>query len=177
MSNLLKGRDYRHIICSAITFISILFGFLFPNAIPRLLEAFRDLGTSVAFYFMELVDPENNPIPPTINLFPSFQFSPEVWTPVIVLPETWDQFTQFWSSYFSLLFDKYNFMFYWYWLSDLMFYGSRFLLLVMPVGLAGVMLLSMGQDKTCTERGKKSPALIRFEKFLFRVVLRISFSF
>ena len=173
MSNLLKGRDYRHIICSAITFISILFGFLFPNAIPRLLEAFRDLGTSVAFYFMELVDPENNPIPPTINLFPSFQFSPEVWTPVIVLPETWDQFTQFWSSYFSLLFDKYNFMFYWYWLSDLMFYGSRFLLLVMPVGLAGVMLLSMGQDKTCTERGKKSPALIRFEKFLFRVVYPI----
>lgn len=170
MRKLHTDKDYRHIICSAITFVSLLFGFLFPNAIPRLLESLRDLGTSLAFYFYELIAPESNPIPPTVNLLPSWQLAPELWRPVTLLPETWEQFTQFWSNYLSLLFDKYNFLFYWYAVSDFLFSLSRLLLFLMPLGLVGIMLLSSGSDKTCTERGKKSRALIRFEKFLFKRV-------
>lgn len=132
MRKLHTDKDYRHIICSAITFISLLFGFLFPNAIPRLLESFRDLGTSFAFYFYELSAPESNPIPPTVNLLPSWQLAPELWQPVTLLPETWEQFTQFWSRYLSLLFDKYNFLFYWYAVSDFLFSLSRLLLFLMP---------------------------------------------
>lgn len=170
MIKLKLDKDYRHYICSAVTVITLLFGFLFPNVIPRLMESLRDIGTSFAFYFCELMFPDSNPISATVNKLPSWQLAPELWQPVRLLPETWEQFTQFWSNYLTLLFDKYNFLFYWYAVSNLLFYGSRILLLVFPVALAGIMTLSMGQDKTCTERGLKSKALIRFEKFLFGCV-------
>ena len=170
MKKIKRSRDYRHKICFAVTLVSFGFGFLFPNAIPRLLESFRDLGTSFAFYFFQLIDPENNPIPDTVNTLPSWQFAPELWKPITFFPASWEEFTQFWSAYFSLLFDWINFKFYWFALSDFLFYGSRILLCLFPLALGGILLLSMDKNKTCTERGKKSKSLQRFEVFLFRRV-------
>lgn len=104
-----KRRDYRHTICSVVTFVFLLCGFLFPNAIPRLLESLRDIGTSLAFYMFQIINPDANPIQATVNKLPAWQLAPELWRPITLFPETWEQFMQFWSNYFTLFFDKYNF--------------------------------------------------------------------
>lgn len=170
MRKVLTRRDYRHTLCSAVTFVSLLFGFLFPNALPRLLEAFRDIGTSFAFYFFQILNPDANPIHATVNELPKWQLAPELWKPISLLPESLEQFMQFWSNYFTLLFDKYNFLFYWYSISDFLFYASRYLLILFPFALILIMLPAMSKDKTCTERGLKSEGLIRFQTFLFRYI-------
>lgn len=170
MKKLHKKQDYRHKICSAITILSLGMVLLFPNSLLRLVASFRDLGTSFAFYFFQLLSPGNNPIPDTVNTLPQWQLFPELWQPIRLLPASWDEFLQFWSAYLSLLFDWVNFQFYWFAISDFLFYGSRILLCLFPLGIGGIMLLSMDKDKVCTERGKKSKALLWFELFLFRRV-------
>ena len=66
----LRGLDHRHWICIAITLGSVAFGLLFPNALPRLFEAVRDLGTSLVYYFCDLMFDES-PLPPTVTSMPS----------------------------------------------------------------------------------------------------------
>lgn len=173
MKKLLKKRDYRHYICAAITLVSLLFGFLFPNSLPRLLEALRDMFSSFAFYFFQMIDPERNPIPATINQMPALQFAPEIWKPVTLLPASLEEFFTFWGQFIKLLFNWHNFRFYLYEISDFLFYCSRFLLFLFPFSLMIFSLLSSSKDKTCTERGKKSQGLRRFERFLFRFVLPV----
>ena len=173
MRKLQQRRDYRHLICSAVTFVSLAFGFLFPNALPRLLESFRDIGTSLLFYFFQILNPENNPIPPTVTQLPSWQLAPDLWRPVTLLPASVEEFLEFWDAYLSLVFNEWNFKFYLMSVSDFLYYGSRVLLILMPFVVLLMLLISMGQDKTCTERGKKSPALVRFQKFLFRWIYPI----
>ena len=170
MIKLQEKRDYRHYICAVITLVSLLFGFLFPNSIPRIGEALRDLLTSFAFYIFELIDPDANPIPATINRLPEWQFATEVWKPIKLLPASVEEFFTFWGAFVELLFDKYNFLFYWYAVGDFLFYGSRVLLIAFPLIITLILLVSSGKDKTCTERGKKSKALRKFEGFLFNWV-------
>lgn len=170
MKKLEKKRDYRHYICAGITVVSLLFGFLFPNSLPRLGEAFRDMFLSFAFYFFQLVIPGNNPIPATVNQMPAWQFAPELWQPVTLLPTSLEEFFTFWGRFLSLLFDWNNFRFYLYEVSDFLFYLSRWLLCLFPFGLMVFSLLASSKDKTCTERGKKSKGLRQFERFLFRFV-------
>ncbi len=166
----LQQRDRRHLLCSLITLLSVLVGFLFPNSLPRLAEAFWDLGTSIAYYFCKLLFQDANPISPTINTLPSWQFAPELWQRISILPETWEEFLNYWGTFLSLLFDQYNFLFYWYAVTDFLFYASRILLLLMPAFASVILILSKSKSKICTERGKKSKPLIIFEGFLFRYV-------
>lgn len=166
----LRQRDRRHLLCSVVTLLSLLMGLLFPNSLPRLAEAFRDLGTSIAYYFCKLLFEEANPIPPTINSLPTWQFSPELWPRINILPETWEEFINYWGVFLSLLFDQYNFLFYWYAVTDFLYYFSRILLLLLPVLVAVILILSKSKSKTCTERGKKSKPLLVFEGLLFRYV-------
>ena len=177
MKKLKHRRDYRHTLCSAITFVSLLFGFLFPNALPRLLESLRDIVTSLLFYVFQIANPDNNPISPTVTLLPSWQLAPELWQPVTLLPSSVEEFLEFWGAYISLLFNEWNFKFYWYAVSDFLFYGSRILLILMPFGVSLILLVSMGKDKTCTERGRRSRGLVRFQKFLFRYVYPVVYWF
>ncbi len=173
MTKLQEKRDYRHHICAAITLVSLLFGFLFPNSIPRIIEALRDLFVSFAFYVFELIDPETNPIPATINRMPVWQFAPEIWKPVTFLPASVEEFFTFWGEFLKLLFDKYNFLFYWYAVGDFLFYAGRFLLLGFPLVILVIMMVTTSKDKTCTERGKKSKALQKFEGFLFNWIFPV----
>lgn len=98
----MKRINYRHFVCIAITLGFIVCGvFVFPNAFWRLIESFRDLGLSVAYYFCELFE-----IPytftPTVNELPSR-------LPTIFLPETWEAFKVSWGVYWSLWATKENF--------------------------------------------------------------------
>ena len=99
----MKRINYRHFICIAITLGFVLCGvFVFSNAFWRLVESFRDLGLSVAYYFCELFE-----IPytftPTVNELPGR-------LPTVFLPETWEAFKVSWGVYWSLWATKENFL-------------------------------------------------------------------
>lgn len=163
-------KDYRHIICSAITLISLAFGILFPNSLPRIAEALRDVLTSLAYYAVEISAPVNNPVPSTITLPQEWKFADTLWRPVNFLPETWEEFQAFWEAYCEILFDKYNFEMYWENVGDFLFYGSRILLVLMPLALIVIIKLNSYKDQQCTKRGLKSLKLIKCEQFLFNKI-------
>ena len=162
--------DYRHFLCFLITLASIGFGFLFPNSLPRLAETVRDLVWSVAYYFCELVSPNANPIRPTVILEQSWQFAPEPWEPLKLLPYTWEEFKALWGQYWDVIFTKANFLAYWEAIGDLMFYLSRLSLIFLPLIMVAILLLQRYKNKHITTRGKKSVPLQRYERFKLRVV-------
>ena len=127
----LDRKDRRHFICSGITLLSVLFGILFLNSVPRLLESIWELCTSLAFYVFKILFPDNNPITATVATLPEWTIGFEIWKPIRVLPETWEQFFEYWSAFLRLLFDPYNLLFFWFEVTDFLFYFSRFLLILL----------------------------------------------
>lgn len=163
-------KDYRHYICIGITILFLGAGFLFPNALPRLAETVRDLGLSAAYYVCELFVPNGNPIRPTVIDMPSWQFAEQTWQPIELFPYTWEEFKILWGKYRSVCFSGENFLAYCYSIGDVLYYVSRFLLVLIPLLLVIVMRLNSYKDKHCTERRKKSAPLKRFEKAVFKAV-------
>jgi len=98
----IKNIDYRHYVSFVITLGVIALGiFCFPNAIPRLLEACRDFGTSFAYYFCELFM-DVNPIVPTVNEIQSWQWAQSRYQPLKILPFTWEEFKVMWGQYWRI---------------------------------------------------------------------------
>ena len=163
-------RDYRHFICVGITLVSIAFGFLFPNSLARLGETIRDLGTSIAYYFVEIIQPNGNPVRPTVLGFPEWQFTEDKWENLNVLPYTWEEFVYLWYRFWGVFFTEENFLGYWHAIGDFMYYASRILLLVVPFIALIILKVNSYKGTECRERNKKSKALKLYEKFVFKVV-------
>ena len=165
--------NYRHAICMTITLICAGFGFLFPNAIPRLAETVRDLGLSVAYYVLEIFSPGNNPIKPTVLQMPSWTWAEDMWPPLKLLPWTWEEFKVLWGIYWPTFFSFDNFLNFFDMLADVAYYGSRFALIVIPMAALLIVWLNGYKNVHCTDRHKKSAPLKLFEKFLFKVIYPI----
>lgn len=166
-------RDYRHFICVGITLVSIAFGFLFPNSLARLGETIRDLATSIAYYFCELLRPGGNPVRATILGMPEWQFTEDKWENLKVLPYTWEEFVFLWNRYWNVFFTKDNFLAYWYAIGDFMYYFSRIMLLVVPFIAVIILKLNSYKGTECRERNKKTRLLKLYEKFVFKVIYPI----
>ena len=165
--------NYRHAICMAITLICVGFGFLFPNAIPRLAEAVRDFGVSVAYYFFEIFAPGNNSIKPTVLQMPSWIWAEDRWEPLRLLPWTWEEFKVLWGKYWPVFFSWDNFLDFFDMLADVGYYGSRFALILIPIIALLIVWLNGYKNVHSTDRNKKSSPLKIFEKFLFKVIYPI----
>ncbi len=166
-------KDYRHFICIAITLISVGFGFLFPNSLARLAETVRDLFTSVAYYFVELLKPGGNPVRPTVLGMPEWQFAEDIWEPLQLFPCTWEEFQVLWGKFWAVFFTEDNFLGYWYAIADFMYYFSRFSLLVIPFIVLLIMRLSSYKNKQCSDRKKRSLPLKAYEKTVFNTAYPI----
>ena len=166
-------KDYRHIICLAITSISVGFGFLFPNALPRLAETFRDLGTSAAYYFCEIFVSGNNPIKATVLKMPEWTWANDIWEPLRLFPWTWEEFKVLWGKYWEVFFSGQNFFAYWEAVGDFLYYFSRFVLLLVPIIVLVIVSLSNYKRTYCADRHKRSPQLYRFEQIQFKVIYPI----
>lgn len=112
MKALRKNRiDYRHIVCIGITLGFIVLGvFRFSNALGRLIESIRDVGTSSAYYFCELFELRLN-VTPTVNELPKIpffgSFNPSNSTlPTVSMPENWAAFKIKWAQYWKLWANK-----------------------------------------------------------------------
>ena len=161
--------DTKQLLLISAIFVSLCFGFWFPNSLPRLAESFRDLGTSVAYYFQQLFD-LNFVVRPTFIDKPSFQFATSRWELVSFFPYTWEEFAAMWESYWEVLVSEENILAYGECVADILFYVSRGSVFVLPVLLLFFMALNRLKTKHVTKRGKKSKPLLQGEKFAFKYV-------
>lgn len=169
----LKRLDHRHYICIAITLLSVGAGFLFPNAIPRLLEAVRDLALSVAYYFCELIL-EDNFIPATVTQMPSFQFAPSRWEPLKIFPWTWEEFKALWPVYWDMFFEWESLAGYFLTVMNYLYLLSQFVLMVMPLGLAGWLLIREYVNTQNNDYNVDSRPWGWFKRFAFRRIYPVN---
>lgn len=165
--------DYRHYLCSFATLVFMALGILFPNAIPRVAEAFRDLGTSCAYYVFGLFSENANPITPTVTTFPTWEFASSPWDPISFFPWTWEEFKVLWNQYWKLWASEENFLGYWNYIGDFLYYLSKFLLVVLPFVLVIIIHLRSYTDIRTNKRNVKSGHLKRYERFKFRIIYPI----
>lgn len=162
--------DYRHYICIAISLGLIGLGFLFPNALPRLAESTRDLLYSLIYYVCEIISPGSSPVAPSVNVMPSWEWAESPWEPLTLFPYTWEEFKALWAKYWALFASKENFLGYFDWLGNFLYYFARFGMIFLPLIL--VVILKFRGYTSCepSKRKGKSKHLKRFERFLFNVV-------
>ena len=172
------ARDYRHYICIAISLGFLGFGFLFPNALPRIAEAFRDLGVSFGYYFMELFFPDSNTIQPTVNLVQEWEWAVSPWEPLRLFPWTWEEFQVLWGEYWQLWITEENIQAYLYFLSDVLEVVAKTITLLLPLAIplwlkARKYTEPREDDEEVSTVNVDSPALVKFKKFLFGVIYPI----
>ena len=154
--------DYRHYICLFLTIIFLLFTvFYFKYAFPRLIESFIDLGTSAKFYVNELFELDMS-CDITINNFTKQPFEMP-----FNLPNTWEEFKVLWNDYWQLFITKENFIGYFSWLGNIIYYLSKILIMIMPIFIMLILLLNRDISQN-NNYNKDSKALIwwknKFEK-------------
>lgn len=174
-----KGRIYTRkekllgFLCSFTTLAFLGFGFLFPNAIPRLAETLRDLLFSTGYYLFGIIISGENPVFPSVTEFASWQFAESPWKPITLFPFTWEEFKLLVGTFWRLLFEKSNFSAYWISFGDKLYYGSKFLLVLMPLGLLLYMKLKSYTGTRVNERNVKSKQLKRYEKIKYKIIYPI----
>ena len=160
-------KDYRHIICTVITLLSLFLGFLFPNSLPRFAESVRDLFTSLAYYIVGLFVRGENPIHATVTDLQSWEFAEQIWEPIKLFPDTWEEFQVLWIKYWEVFLSKENFELYLAFVGDLLYYFSRILLVLLPFVLVVILQINSYKEKRCNIRNLESKQLKGFKRFQF----------
>lgn len=89
--------------CVLLSCVLVLLGVLvFSTSYIRLIEAFKDFGLSVAYYFCEMFGIPHNITPSVIDIS-------QTSAPSINVPSDWEGFKGSSATYFSMLIDKNNF--------------------------------------------------------------------
>ena len=132
-----------HVVCAVITLAFLALGvFEFFGSVGRIIEAGRDFGLSVAYYFCQICGLPHN-ITPTVNEFPKipfFDFMGSGQAPAVPVPEDWQGFTEKWSAYWQLWANGDNFLSYLSFLGRLLLILSQSLLIIIPFILFAYLL-------------------------------------
>lgn len=165
--------DYRHYIATGITLVFLGFVFLFYNSIPRLAETVRDLFVSLGYYICGIfVRAEFNPVTPTVNELPSWQFWDSPFEPLRLFPWTWEEFQVLWGEYWKTWATWENVLEYFSFLADFIYYGSKILILVLPLILLGYLLVGnyISEDNANNDNNIDSKYLASWKGFKNRFV-------
>ncbi len=155
-----KNLDYRHYICAGITAIFVLLAvFVFPYALGRLGESLRDVGNSVVYYFTELFEIENQ------GNVTITDFSKMPLELPFNLPNTWEEFKESWLLYWQIFFTKDNFIAYWNYLGDLLYYDSRYILIFISFLFLFIVAKMAFPKKENNDYNKDSKPLIAWKRF------------
>ena len=132
-----------------------LAAFKFNSGVIRLKESFIDLGTSVAFYFKELLELDFS-VPVTVN-----EYSVIPATPIFKMPGTWEEFKVKWNEYWKLWISKENLSAYGAGFgSGLETFSKIMLLVVVPMILLLYILFQRYLGTTNNDYNKDSKGLI-----------------
>ena len=167
--------DYRHYICIGITLVFLGLGFLFPNALPRVAETFRDLGTSFVYYIYGIFfdDLESCPVIPYVTQIQSWEFTEAIWEPLKIFPWTWEEFKILWVEFWKLFISWDNVVQFWYSFSTTLEFISKLLTLFLPLFIVLWLKLRKYTEPLTPEEEKKlknqneSKALKNFKKLQF----------
>lgn len=153
--------DYRHYICILITIGFVCCSvFVFPNAWTRLVESFVDIWNSILYYFCRLIGIDATVIP-TVNDYSSIQFEP-----ILNMPQTWEEFSVGWSSYWTTFASLDNFLNYLSFIGNLILNIFKYtLLIVLPLILILFISFKMYFKKQNNKYNKDSKCLT-FVKWL-----------
>ncbi len=127
----IKSISYYHYIAVGITvgFLALTF-FVFPTAITRIGEAFRDLFYSIGFYGAELFEIDHN-IQPTVNSYSSLPL-----TPFFFIPETWEEFLTNFDNFWRTFLDSENFALFMSGVAEFLYNALSIILLIgLPIAL------------------------------------------
>lgn len=166
-----QKKDYRHYICIGITLISLAFGYLFPNSLPRLAESLRDFVTSLLYWAKAFFSLDYT-VRPTIVDMPKWEFAPSPFEPVKFFPYTWEEFKVLWGKYCSALITKENILAYLDKLSDIVVFLAKNSVFVLPTIFCVTILLNSICSKVVYKQ-KKSKPLQKGEKFTFKYIYPI----
>ena len=157
--------NYRHIIWLLLIAGSVaLIPFFFRYAHLRIAEACVDLYNSCRFYISELLDLGwTGEI--TINNFTSQPFELP-----LNLPRTWEEFKVNLSGYWGLFFSFENFGAYLRKVSDVLFYITKALLIIMPLFLLVFIYFVLKKRKTNNKIGEETKPLRAFKKVEKKIV-------
>ncbi len=162
MKNALQ-KSYRHILCVMITLgILSCSVFCFFTAGPRLILAIRDVGTSAAYYFCEVLGIEHG-IPVTVTEI----YGEAAGNPLI--PATFESFKEKLSFYWRSLWNVETLGAYWGGVGRFISLGSQVLLFLIPLVLLLAYLFHRYLKTENTDHGKDTKALQRWKRFTEKV--------
>lgn len=130
-----KYKVFNVTVTVIITTLSVVAAvFIFSTSYLRFWESLVDLWASIKFYFCELFDIENTIIPTVEGYSKILNFD-------ISMSEDWDGFQVESTSYFSLFFDKNNFISYWNLVAVKLGLVARYLTILLPCFLLLVLAI------------------------------------
>ncbi|MDR1094148.1 MAG: hypothetical protein LBL66_08390 [Clostridiales bacterium] len=163
-----KAKRLLHVLCVSVTLgFLALAAFRFPNALGRMIEGFRDLGTSAAYYFCEMFRIPHG-ITPTVNSYPQIPFFdfPAAGIPAVPLPDTYDGFKSKWASYWAAWASPKNLSGYLAFIVRLIANTARAAVLLIPFILSAYILFKRGMKRGNNDYNKDTRPLRRFKKLL-----------
>ena len=135
--------NYRHWILIAFIILSILLLiFYFKYAFLRIAESFVDLKNSFLFYLNELFGANFTGSDSVI------EFSNTPFEMPFDLPNSWEEFKIAWTRYFQSLVSWNNIQLYFKKVIDIIYYISKFLIIIFPFILIFVIVSKIKGEKT-----------------------------
>ena len=129
--------------------------FKFRNGFYRIWESIRDLGTSAAFYFVELFELDFS-VNATVT-----EFSVIPITPVFNFPDTWSDFVIGWKTYWTLWISKSNIALFFEGVGEgAEIFAKVMLIAVVPLILVLYILFEQYMNKTNNNYNKDSKPLV-----------------
>jgi len=153
--------NYRGWILFGVTIGSLVLSvFVYRISFGRLVESFRDFFTSFLYYICFLINVDS-PLESTVNNYPEYIFQGVV----VSLPESFGDFSEVTSNYWSTFFSLENFKSYLSNVSDFLYNFSQLLLLIVPLLFALYFALDKYMNTHNTDYNKNSKGLLRWFKF------------
>lgn len=154
-----KELNYRHYICAAITAVFIVMSaVVFPYAYGRIIEAFRDFGRSIGYWFVESFGLSAY-IAPSVTTLSKMPF-----TISDKIPESWEAFKSSWEKYWQLFADSKSFIAYLGTFGTLARALSIVLAIVVPVFLILFIIVYVNLKNNNNQRIGDSKPLQIFKK-------------
>ena len=166
-------RNYRHIICILITAgLAALGIFVFSGSLWRVVESGRDLGTSIAYSFLDIFDLSDK-ITPTLTILPqtppwfNVPNAPSVPDePQIFLPSTWEKFVIQWNEYWTVWANLDTLLDYLIVLLEIVMYTITFSYYLFLFVMVGKQFFKRYLEKHNNDDDKDSSALKRFKRVM-----------
>lgn len=155
-----KKVDHRHYACIGITIaFALISAFCFPYAFPRMGEAFRDFGLSVAYYFTELFG-FRNVIAPSVTSYTKMPF-----TLTDRIPVSWEEFKIRWEAYWPAFIDGNNVVDYFVSFRKGLLIFGYVMTFVVPIIVIACILISKSLKSQNVRHNEDTKPLKAFKKF------------